>query len=142
MLQPIYGVFFGIPGCLASAVSNLICDILSDSLRWSSIGGFIANFLGPMCFYIYCKFITKGNYSLKSFKKLAFHCIVIFISATIQTAIITPMVKMIYPDVDSFVFAVSVMMNNTVFPILIGIPVIILMQEELGFRTCGSIRKA
>ena len=45
MLYPVYGIFFGLPGCFATALGNLIADILSDSLRWSSIAGFIANFL-------------------------------------------------------------------------------------------------
>ncbi len=53
MLNPVYGIFFGIPGCIAFAIGNLIGDLLSDSLRWSSIGGFIANFIGPFLFYVY-----------------------------------------------------------------------------------------
>ena len=34
MLNPVYGIFFGIPGCIAFAIGNLIGDLLSDSLRW------------------------------------------------------------------------------------------------------------
>ena len=63
------------------------------------------------------------------------------VPAPTATAIITPMVKMFYPDVQVFLFVLTVMLNNTVFPILIGIPVIILMQEELGFRPCMGKRK-
>ena len=134
MLKPIYGVFFGIPGCLASAVGNLICDILSDSLRWSCIGGFAANFVAPLCFYLFCTRIAKEEFSLKKAKNLLSYCAVVVISATIQTVIITPMVMMIYPDVNGYLFIMTVMLNNSVFPIFLGIPVIILMQEELGFK--------
>ena len=49
MLMPVYGIFFGIPGCIAYAIGNLITDIISDSLRWSCIAGFVANFAGPFC---------------------------------------------------------------------------------------------
>ena len=133
-LQPIYGVFFGIPGCLASAIGNLICDIISDSLKWSCIGGFIANFLGPLCFYIYCTRIAKNGFSLKNVKVLLSYCAVVLISAALETAIIAPMVIAFYADVEVSLFVLTVMLNNTVFPIFIGIPVMILMQEELGFR--------
>ncbi|MBQ6152303.1 MAG: hypothetical protein IJJ15_00945 [Ruminococcus sp.] len=134
LLQPIYGIFFGIPGCLASAVGNLICDIISDSLRWSCIGGFAANFIAPFCFYFFCIRIVKEGFDLKKAKNLLSYCAVVLISAIIQTAIIAPMVMLIYPDVNGFVFILTVMLNNSVFPIFIGIPVIILMQEELGFK--------
>ncbi|MBE6010887.1 MAG: hypothetical protein E7236_09580, partial [Lachnospiraceae bacterium] len=53
MLGPIYAVFFGLPGCIVMAVGNLVMDIVSDSLRWSSISGFIANFLGPFLIYLF-----------------------------------------------------------------------------------------
>ena len=53
MLGPIYAVFFGIPGCIIMAVGNLVMDILSNSLRWSSIAGFVANFAGPFLFYLF-----------------------------------------------------------------------------------------
>ena len=60
LLIPVYGIFFGIPGCMAFAVGNLITDIISDSLRWSSIAGFAANFIGPFCYYLFwTKFVDQ-----------------------------------------------------------------------------------
>ncbi len=53
LFKPVFGVFFGIPGCFAFAIGNLIGDIMSDSLRWSSIAGFAANFLAPFVFYLF-----------------------------------------------------------------------------------------
>ncbi|MBR2108723.1 MAG: hypothetical protein IJ932_02075 [Ruminococcus sp.] len=134
LLQPIYGLFFGIIGCLASAISNLICDIVSDSLRWSSIGGFIANFLGPLVFYLFWTRISKKDFNIRNAKNLLIYCAVTLFSALVQTVIITPMVKLIYPDIQGTLFALSVMANNTLFPIFLGIPIIILLQEELGLH--------
>ena len=59
LLKPVYGVFFGIPGCIAFAVGNLIGDVMSDSLQWSSIAGFAANFLGPFAFYLFWAKLSK-----------------------------------------------------------------------------------
>lgn len=134
LVQPIYGIFFGIPGCLASAISNLICDAVSNSLRWSSIGGFIANFLGPLVFYLFWTRISKKEFNIRNAKNLLIYCAVTLFSALVQTVIITPMVKLIYPDIQGMVFALSVMANNTLFPIFLGIPIIILLQEELGLH--------
>lgn len=134
-LQPIYGIFFGLPGCFASAIGNLICDAVSDSIRWSSIGGFIANFLGPFIFFVFWTFITKNEFNLKKAKNILFYFAAVIISALVQTAIITPMVKLIYPEIYGSLFALTVIINNTLFPIFFGIPTIILMQEELGLKT-------
>ena len=134
LLQPVYGVFFGIPGCMAFAIGNLIGDIVSDSLRWSSIAGFAANFAGPFIFYLFgCK-LSKTPFSLRSGKSLLKQTAVTAASAIAQAVLITPAVVLIYPEVSGWLFASTVMLNGSVFPLLLGIPLIILMQEELGFQ--------
>ena len=134
LMQPVYGVFFGLPGCAAFAIGNLIGDILSDSLRWSSIAGFAANFLGPFVFYIFWTRISKTPFSLRTGKDLLKQIAVTAVSAIVQAGLITPAVEMIYPEVGSVLFAATVLLNNSVFPIMLGIPLMILMQEELGFK--------
>ena len=62
------------------------------------------------------------------------HCWIILLSAALQTVLITPAVAWIYPEVDAGFFALIVMLNDTAFPIVFGIPIMILLQEELGFR--------
>ena len=52
----------------------------------------------------------------------------------------SPAVATAYPEVNVVFFALTVLGNTSVFPILIGIPVTILMQEELGFTPCVSLR--
>lgn len=141
MLQPLYGIFFGIPGSLAFAVGNLITDIISDSLRWSSIAGFIANFLGPFCFYLYWGKLSRTPFGLKTMKNILRHIVVIIIVALVEANIITPSVAISYPEVDFGLFFGMVMINSLAFPILLGIPLLIILQEELGLTPCLSNRE-
>lgn len=133
MLGPIYAVFFGIPGCIIMAVGNLVMDIISNSLRWSSIAGFVANFAGPFLFYLFWICLSKMPFSLKTGSSILKHIGVIILSAVLETVIITPAVVLIYPVVDARLFALSVLLNDTLFPVVFGIPAMILLQEELGF---------
>lgn len=134
ILGPIYGIFFGIPGCLVMAAGNLVMDLVSDSLRWSSISGFIANFFGPLLIYLFWSRWSKVPFSLKSWPSLFKHTIMICLSAVLEAVIITPTVALIYPEVNASLFALTVLLNTAFFPIVFGIPTIILLQEELGFQ--------
>ena len=133
MLMPVYGVFFGIPGCIAYAVGNLITDIVSDSLRWSCIAGFAANFIGPFIYYLFWIRLSKQRFRLKEAKNILKHILLIIIDALAVAGIITPFVALSYPEVNATLFFVTVLMNSTAFPLFLGIPLIILMQDELGF---------
>ena len=137
MLGPIYAVFFGIPGCIIMAVGNIVMDIFSNSLRWTSIAGFIANFIGPLLIYLIWIRWSRKPFSLKTGSSLLKHVGIIILSAVLETAIISPAVALIYPSVDASLFALSVLLNNTIFPIVFGIPITILIQEELGFEPIG-----
>ena len=134
MLQPVYGIFFGIAGCIACAVGNLITDIVGDSLRWSSIAGFIANFVGPLLFYIYWKKLSHKPFDLKNVKNILTHMIVIVAAAVAEALMITPAVALVYPDVDYWLFFLTVILNTSAFPIFLGIPLIIVLQEEVGLK--------
>ena len=132
MLQPVYGIFFGIPGCLAFAVGNLIGDIASDSLRWSSIAGFVGNFAGPYLMYLFWTKLRKRQFNLRHGKTIGLFVVTVVISAVAQTLIIAPAVAFYYPDVDVMLFSITVIINGTLFPVGFTIPFIILIQEELG----------
>ena len=134
MLMPVYGIFFGIPGCVAYAVGNLITDIVSDSLRWSSIAGFAANFIGPFCYYLFWTRLSKQPFRLREGKNIVKHILLIIVDALAVAGIITPFVALSYPDVDAGLFFVAVLINSIVFPLLLGIPLMILIQDELGFK--------
>ncbi|MBQ9068592.1 MAG: hypothetical protein IJ131_05935 [Eggerthellaceae bacterium] len=132
LLGPVYAVFYGLPGCVVMAVGNLIMDTISGSLRWSSIGGFVANFAGPFLIYLYWTKWSRVPFSLRDAKSLLTHVGIVCAAAALETLLITPMVAVAYPDVDAVLFGVSVMLNTSVFPIVFGIPLLILMHEEFG----------
>ncbi|MEM0119321.1 MAG: QueT transporter family protein [Thermofilaceae archaeon] len=44
-LAPLFGMFFGIPGCIGVAFGNLLADIFGGFFGVGSFGGFIGNFL-------------------------------------------------------------------------------------------------
>lgn len=134
LLEPVYGIFFGIPGCIAFAAGNLVCDIVSDGLRWSSIAGFIINFAGPFLYWLFWNKISKESFSLKTGKNLLKQICTTLVIAVIDTVTLSITVKLSYPEIYGKLFAVTVLLNESVFPIFLGIPLMILMQEELGFK--------
>ena len=116
------------------SVGNLITDIVGDSLRWSSIAGIIANFVGPLFFYIYWKKLSHKPFDLKNVKNILTHMIVIVAAAVAEALMITPAVALVYPDVDYWLFFLTVILNTSAFPIFLGIPLIIVLQEEVGLK--------
>ena len=132
-LGPIYGVFFGPLGCLACACGNLVADAADDALRWTSIAGFASNYLGPLFVWWFWTRVSRTPFSLRSPRDLLRHSLVLAASAAIETAIVAPSVALVYPDVDIALFAKAVFGNTAVFPIVLGIPLSILLQEEFGF---------
>ncbi len=139
MLGPIFAIFYGVPGCCVMAVGNLVMDAVSDSLRWSSIPGFAANFLGPFLIYLFWIRWSRVPFSLRNGKSLLKPCMIVCLSAVLEMVLITPAVALVYPSVDAKLFALTVLVNTAAFPIVFGIPVMILMQEELG--ACPVVRK-
>ena len=133
-LGPIYGIFFGPLGCLASACGNLAGDAIDDALRWTSIAGFAANFLGPLLVWLYWTRVSRTPFSLRTARDLLKHSLVLVAMAVLEDAIIAPAVALVYPEVDAALFAAAVFGNTAGFPIVLGIPLSILMQEEMGFE--------
>ena len=132
MLQPVYGIFFGIPGCFANAVGNLIVDIVSGALRWSSIAGFVANLIYPYLMYLFWAKLGKEPFSLRRGRTIGLFVLSVAFCALLQSLIISPSVAWYYPDVDATLFAVTVLGNGALFPIVFSIPLIIVLQEEFG----------
>jgi energy-coupling factor transport system substrate-specific component len=130
---PVYAVFYGPLGCLATACGNLAADALDSALRWSSIAGFVANFLGPLLVWLYWTRLSRTPFALRTLPDLARHSLAVAAMALLETVIITPAVALVYPTVDASFFALTVFLNTAAFPILLGIPLAILLQEELGF---------
>jgi len=59
-LAPLFGMFFGIPGCFGVALGNLIADIVGGFFGVGSIGGFVGNFLIA---YLPYKFVRDHTFS-------------------------------------------------------------------------------
>ena len=136
-LGPVYGVFFGPVGCLAAAVGNLVGDIADHALRWTSIAGFATNFIGPYLLWLFWTRVSRTPFSLRTPRDLLRQCLALVAMAAVEDAILAPSVALVYPEVDIRFFAVSVFCNTAAFPIVIGIPLSILMQEEFGFVPAG-----
>lgn len=133
LLEPVYGIFFGIPGCIAFAAGNLIGDIVSSSLKWTSIAGIFTGFAGPFLYYLFWNKLFSTSFSLRTGKDLLKQVCSTLSIASVETVILSIAVKWRYPDVNIRLFALTVMINESLFPIALGIPLMILMQEELGF---------
>ena len=138
MLMPVYGIFFGMPGCLANAVGNAIGDIVSDSLRWSSIAGFVGNFVYPYLMYLFWTKLRSKPFELRGGRTIGLFVVTVVICACVQSLMITPAVHWYYPDVDAMLFAAVVVGNGTFFPVGFAIPFIIMLQEEFGFGPLNS----
>ena len=93
LLKPVFGIFFGIPGCLAFAVGNFIGDLIGGSLKWSSIAGFAANFAGPFVFWLFWSRLSKAPFSLKDGKALPCY------NVSAYTEILKEMLQILPPEV-------------------------------------------
>lgn len=58
----------------------------------------------------------------------------LILAALLEAVIITPAVAINYPDVNAIAFAFSVVLNTAIFPICFGIPIIILLKEEMKYK--------
>ena len=133
MLMPVYGIFFGIPGCLVFGIGNLISDIAADELRWTSIAGFISNVAYPYVLYLFYVRLRKKPFSLRTGKDIVLFVVAVTACGIMELLILAPAVHAVYPEVDIWLFSVSVLFNSIAFPVALAIPLIILIQEGLGF---------
>lgn len=137
MLMPVYGIFFGIPGCLASAVGNLVVDVISGDLRWSSIAGFVGNFAYPYLMYLFFTKLRRKPFNLRSGRAVGLFAVAAVICACTKSLVIAPAVAGLYPDVDAWLLATAIVCNDSLFPIGFAMPFIIMLQEEFGFSPAG-----
>ena len=139
LFAPVYAIFFGPNGCLAFAAGNLVSDIFSDSLRWSSVAGFIANFGGPLLIWLYWTRISKTGFSLKTLKSMGVYMAVNSAAVAFMLILIVPSVALVYDHVDIPLLTMTIAANNILFMVMPGIPLMILLNEELGFKPYSKI---
>ena len=76
--------------------------------------------------------LRKVPFALRRERTLALFALTVIVCACLQSLIISPAVAGFYPDVDVALFATTVIGNGTLFPIVFGIPLIVVLQEEFG----------
>lgn len=140
-LGPVFAVFYGPVGCLASGFGNLVADAVDGAIRWTSIAGFASNFLGPLLVWWFWTRFSRTPFSLRTPRDLMRQCLVIIVMAALETAIVAPAVALVYPEVDIAFFTRVVFCNTALFPIVFGIPLSILMQEEFGFVPMENLNR-
>ena len=134
MLGPVYALFYGVPGCIIFALMNLFMDAVSGELAWSSIAGLISNFAGPFLLLYYWSKVARTKPHLRTAGNILHYSAALIVIAVLEALIITPSVAVFYPEVDWKLFFVTVVLNTALFPMFVGIPLTILIQEELGFK--------
>ena len=132
-LGPVYGVFFGPVGCLACGFGNLVADAVDHAIRWTSIAGFASNALGPLLVWWFWTRFSRTPFSLRTARDLLRHSLLLVAMSALETAIVAPAVALVYPEVDAAFLARAVFGNTAGFPVFLGIPISILLQEEFGF---------
>ncbi len=84
--------------------------------------------------WLYWTRLSRTPFALRTPLELLRHSLLLTLVSLFETAILAPSVALVYPEVDAFFFGQTVFFNNAVFPIVLGIPLSILLQEEFGFR--------
>ena len=133
-LGPLYGIFFGPVGCLACGFGNLVADAVDHAIRWTSIAGFASNALGPLLVWWFWTRVSRTPFSLRTPRDLLRHSLLLVAMSALETAIVAPAVALVYPEVDAGLLAWTVFGNTAGFPIGLGIPLAMVLQEEFGFE--------
>ena len=81
--------------------------------------------------------VSRTPFSLRTPRNLLRHCLLLVVMGAFETAIVAPAVALVYPEVDSVCLAWAVSGNPAGPPILLGIPLSILLQEELDIQPAG-----
>ncbi len=98
------------------------------------VTAFAVNFLGPLLVWLYWTRLSRTPFALRTPRELLRHGLLLTLVSLFETAILAPSVTLVYPEVDALFFGQTVFINNAAFPIVLGIPLSILLQEEFGFR--------
>lgn len=135
ILIPVYGLYFGMAGAWASGIGNLLFDVLTGGLAWSSSAGFIANFALPIFYRILWRLISPRSISVTNSLKFCQFALVVFIATALKCLIIAPVIAYCYPEVPIFDFCVSVYASDGVFPLFPGIAILIMINPYYDEKT-------
>ena len=145
VLNPVLGMFFGMPAILATTVGNLILDIESGVPFIQYVAYIIPQFLYGYVPYIVWKKLNKNETNLQSIdempKILRFIISTLFASITLST-VAGAMVGLFNNNLDLFIdFVIFTFVNNEVMNLFLGIPLMIGLDKFVNNKKLGSCEK-
>lgn len=117
-LQPVFGMLFGLPGCIGLAFGNMVSDLLTGSAPpHAVIVGFISNFLGG-----FIGFLAVSHPALKTKRSLIqyYLFVVIISSAVVACAILINVALGLTPMAIAAMFIPTVFLNQAISTAILG----------------------
>lgn len=141
MLMPVFGLFFGPVGASAFAIGNVLADAAAGSLSTASIGGLVANFAAVYTYHLLWNRRGEDGPTLADLKSVAGYAAVALLAAVVTVAILVPVVHLSFPDASTLKFARAVILNNTVFALMPGMALIVILRTEYHLPTWRRVDK-
>ncbi|QQE74301.1 QueT transporter family protein [Brevibacillus composti] len=117
-LQPVFGILFGIPGCLGLAFGNVASDLLTGSAPPHAVAvGFLGNFLGG-----YISYLAVSHPVLKTKRSILqyFIFVVLIASAVVACSILINVALGFTPMAIATMFIPTVFLNQAVSTAILG----------------------
>ncbi|UFJ39527.1 QueT transporter family protein [Brevibacillus humidisoli] len=131
-LQPVFGILFGIPGCLGLGFGNLVSDLLQGSAApHILITGFVSNFLGG-----FIGFLAVSHPGLKTVRSYIqyYLFVVLFASAVVACAILVNVGLGFTPMEVASMFIPVVFLNQAIATGILG-PILLKLLYPFVRRT-------
>lgn len=117
-LQPVFGILFGLPGCLGLAFGNMVSDLLTGSAPPHAIAvGFLSNFLGG-----FIGLFAVSHPALKTKRSLIQYIlfVVVISSAVVACAILINVALGLTPMAIASMFIPTVFLNQAISTAILG----------------------
>ena len=134
VIPVVFGLLFGPAGAWGAAFGNLIGDLMSGMLGIGSVGGFVGNFFyGFLGYKVWAHMglaSSRGDLEINSRKKTANFILISILSSLACAAIIAWWLEV--TKLQAFAaFGPIVFINNIVFCLIIGTPLMALLWRRL-----------
>lgn len=117
-LQPVFGMLFGLPGCIGLAFGNMVSDLLTGGAPPHAVAvGFFSNFLGG-----FIGFLTVSHPALKTKRSFLqyFVFVVLISSAVVACAILVNVALGLTPMAIAALFIPTVFLNQAISTAILG----------------------
>lgn len=136
VLNPVLGICFGLPSALGIAVANFVADYLSGYSIMVLIEGIIPQFLYTFIPYVIWNRLNKGESHIRrldSSSRLLKYAVCVFIYAVISGIGVGLIVQLNF-GADFLNCAFFVFLNNWMMGIVLGCPLMILINISMSFN--------